>query len=111
MEYKTLTKIKSQDFIDRIVVSKADALVKIAPQWNAAGQILANTLQEMSTLYEGKVDFFQLEHEDDSAVTKTYRVEGVPTLLFFKKGTLVDKVSGLIQRSILSNKLEQLLNA
>ncbi len=65
----------------------------------------------MSTLYRGKIDFFQLDYEEESAVTSAYQVEGVPTLLFFKKGKLVDKVSGLIQRNIISTKLEQLVNA
>ncbi len=111
MEHKTFKKIRSQDFIERIVLNKADALVKIVPQWNAAGQILSNTLHEMANLYEGKVDFFQLEYEEESAVAKTYRIEEVHTLLFFKKGTLVDKVSGLIQRSSISTKLQLLVNA
>jgi thioredoxin 1 len=110
MEPMTFKKIKSQDFIERIVLNKVDALVKIVPQWNAAGQLLSNTLHEMATVYQGKVDFFQLEYEEESAFTKTYRVEGVPTLLFFKKGTLVDKISGLIQRTIISTKLDQLVN-
>ena|SRR5690349_19041456 len=106
--YETIT---SDQFIDRVVVPQEDALVKISTAWSGAGQMLCHTLKELATEYSGKVNFYSVEHEADSELTINYRVDTIPTLLFFKKGTLVDKLSGLTHRHIIADKINQLVNA
>jgi thioredoxin 1 len=108
---KNLEQITSEQITDRIVLRKADALVKITSHWNAASQMLCNTLQALASQYSGKVDFFSLNYETESTLRDMYLVDSVPTILFFKKGTLVDKLSGLTHRTIISNKINQLINS
>jgi len=96
--------------MDRIIMKKADALVKVSTSWNGASQLLCHSLQRMAPLYSGRVDFFSLDYETESALSSTYRVDRVPTILFFKKGTLVDKLTGLTHRTVIANKINQLLN-
>lgn len=111
METRNIEKISPDQFVNRIVVNKADALVKISTSWNGASQMVSHTLQDLARQYNGKLSFFCIEHDADSALSATYRIETVPTILFFKQGTLVDKLSGLTHRTILSNKILQLINA
>lgn len=108
---KTLEEITSDQFVDRILMKKADALVKVSSHWNGASQMLCHTLQTLASQYADKVDFFSLDYETESALSSTYRVDSVPTILFFKKGRLVDKLSGLTQRTIISHKINQLINS
>jgi thioredoxin 1 len=109
MENNTVTKISSQEFIERIVLSKQDALVKVTSAWSGAGQLLGHAIQDLAAQYT-KVNFFSIDYDAESALAATYRVEPIPTLLFFKKGTLVDKLSGLTHKSIISDKINQLVN-
>ena len=109
MEFNTFEKITSEQFVDRIVVSEADALVKISSAWSGADQMLSHTLQELAAKYSGKLNFFSIDRELDAALCLIYRVDTVPTLLFFKKGALVDKLSGLTNRNVIANKMDQLL--
>jgi thioredoxin 1 len=111
MTLATLEKISSDQFMDLIIIKKADALVKFSSASNGAGQILCSTLQSIAPQYSGKVDFFSMDSEKESSLSATYRVENRPTILFFKKGRLVDKLSGLTNRSILSSKINQLINS
>lgn len=108
---KSLKEITVDQFADRIILKKADALVKISSDWNGASQILCHTLQALAPLYSGKVDFYSLNYNPESSMSDAYRVDSIPTILFFKKGTLVDKVSGLTHRTIISNKINQLINS
>lgn len=101
--------ITSEQFMERIIEQKADALVKVSTSVNAASQLLCRTLQELSTHYSDRINFFQLDHEMNASLTASYLVDRLPTLLFFKNGTLVDRLSGLTHRSIISGKLNQLL--
>jgi thioredoxin 1 len=111
MMVKTLEEINSDQFADRIVRKKADALVNISSHWNGASQMLGDTLQHLASQYSGQVEFFSMNYETISTLTDTYRVDSVPTILFFKKGALVDKLSGLAHRTIISNKINQLINS
>jgi thioredoxin 1 len=111
METKAIERISSDQFVSKILMPKADALVKISSTWNGASQMLAHTLQNLAVQYNDKVNFFCIDHDAESALAVTYRIESVPTLLFFKQGRLVDKLSGLTHRTIISNKLHQLINA
>ncbi|MCI0750662.1 MAG: thioredoxin family protein [Flammeovirgaceae bacterium] len=104
-----IQKISSDQLIDKIVITNADALVKISTAFNGAGQMLCHTLQDLARQYSGKVDFFSVDYEADSALSATYRVESVPTLLFFKQGTLVDRLSGLTHRTVITQKIHQLV--
>ena len=108
---ETFKKIDSTEFINQIIVNKADALVKITNDWNGSAQLMSRTLEGLAQQYEGKVDFFQMDGDAESSLVSTYRVESIPTILFFKKGTLVDKLTGLAQRAVISNKIYQLIYA
>lgn len=109
MQTNIVNKISSQEFIERIVLSKEDALVKISSAWSGAGQLLCHAIQDLATQYT-KVNFFSIDYDAESVLATTYRVGPMPTLLFFKKGILVDKLSGLTQKSIISDKIKQIVN-
>jgi thioredoxin 1 len=110
MDEIAFEKITSDQFVDRIVLKQVDALLKISTAWSGASQILCRTFHELSSQYSGKVDFFSMEYDAESPVSLTYRIDSVPTILFFKKGTLVDKLSGLNHQSIISEKINNIIN-
>ena len=110
MAKKDLVSINDEEFNDRIILNKTDALVKFSPHWNAAGHILSNLLNGLSKQYNSKIRFYSLDIKPDSSLCSTYRIGGTPTILFFKKGKLVDRLSGLVQKEIISEKLDQLIN-
>ena len=106
-----IQQITSDQFLDKIILKKANALVKISMEWNGAGQMLGHTLQDLSLQYSNRLDFFDLEYEAESVLSAAYRVDTLPTILFFKKGTLVDKLSGLNHRMVILHKINKLINA
>jgi thioredoxin 1 len=111
MTSNSIDKLTSEQFVDRIILSKADALVKVSSTCNGASQILYKTFQLLAEKYASRVNFFTLDFDSEAGLSETYRVEAVPTILFFKQGTLVDKLSGLTHRTILSHKINQLINS
>ena len=109
MESTIFKKINADQFLERIVISKANSLVKFSSTWNGSAQLLRNTLEDLAMQYKGKVNFFLVDTEVEEALVSTYHIESTPTLLFFKKGTLVDRLSGLAQKTTISNKIDQLV--
>lgn len=109
MENRSIPKINAAQFIDKILINKADALVKIGAAWSASSHLLKTPLHELADQFNGQVQFFQMDHDEEAALTSTYRVESVPTILFFKRGTLVDKLTGLVQKNTISKSIDQLV--
>ncbi|NOS55317.1 MAG: thioredoxin family protein [Cyclobacteriaceae bacterium] len=101
--------ITSDQFLNKVVEKKANALVKIGTAWNGASQMISQTLQDLALQYGNQIDFFSIDYEAESPLAITYRVEDTPTILFFKNGTLVDKLSGLTHRAVISHKIFQLV--
>jgi thioredoxin-like negative regulator of GroEL len=111
MRAKSLQEITSYQFADRIVRKKADAVLQISGHQNGASQMFSHNLQAMASQYSHKVNFFSLKNEKETLPSATFRVDNGDTILFFKRGMLVDKLSGLTHRTIISNKIFQLINS
>lgn len=105
----TIQQITSDQFLTKVVTQKANALVKIGNAWNGANQMISQILQDMALQYGSQVEFYFIDYEPGSAFTTSYRLEDIPTILFFKEGTLVDTLSGLTQRAIIAHKIHQLV--
>ena len=58
---------------------------------------------------EAKIDFFYLNAKENIQVAKKYKILGVPTLLFFTHGKLVDKKAGVISQEKIEKRINKLL--
>ncbi len=55
---------------------------------------------------EMNVAFGKLNIDEDQSVTSSYMVMSIPTLLIFKNGQLVDRITGNIPKSEIKRKIE-----
>ena len=111
MESARIEEITSDQFLDRVVIPQADALVKISSPWNGAGQMLNHTLVELAQKYADRIPFYSVDQDSNMEFIVSYMVDSTPALLFFKGGTLVDKLAGLNHRNIIEEKINQIVNA
>ena len=65
-----------------------------------------NKLEELSKEYEGKAVVGKMNVDMNSEVPMEYGIRGIPTILFFKGGKLVDKQVGVVPKSVLEEKLK-----
>lgn len=111
MNSSRLLEITADQFLDRVVNPQANALVKVSTSWSGAGQMLCQTLDELAQKYSGKMNFFFVDHDNSEEINIKYMIDTVPTLLFFKRGMLVDKLAGLNHRNVIEEKINQIVNA
>jgi thioredoxin-like negative regulator of GroEL len=104
------TKVNRQQFIERIVIDKTDSLVKFGSRWSGSAELLKQLIEDVAVGYQGRLNFFCIDSEIETDLTDIYHIESFPALLFFRKGTLIGKLSGLVQKSVISSKIEQILN-
>ena len=72
-------------------------------------RMLAPVLDVIARKFYGRVIIAKLDTSRHHMTASHYRIRGVPTLLFFKNGELVDQVTGALPEQELTRLLEKFL--
>ena len=71
--------------------------------------MLAPTIDTMAKRFVGRVIIAKLDTSRNQTAAAQYKIRGVPTLLFFKNGELVDQKTGALPEQDLAQLLERLV--
>ncbi len=88
-----VTKINEQDFNTK-VVKDAAAVVDFSATWCGPCRMLAPVLEEISEEMAGKVNFYNVDVDDDSALAAGFGISSVPTVLLLKEGKVAAQSVG-----------------
>ncbi len=77
--------------------------------WCGPCQMVAPVIEEMARDYAGRILFGKLNVDENREVATQYQIMGIPTLLVFKNGKLVDRIVGAMPRQILEPKIRRYL--
>lgn len=70
-------------------------------------RMLAPTIDTMAKKFYGRVIIAKLDTSHNQTAAAQYKIKGVPTLIFFKNGELVDQVTGAPPEQELDSLLER----
>ena len=73
--------------------------------WCAPCHMVAPVIEELARDYAGKILFGKLNVDENREVATQYQIMGIPTLLVFKDGKLVDRIVGAMPRQTLEPKI------
>ena len=57
--------------------------------------------------YDGKVAVGKLNVDENPSITMKYMVRGIPTVMLFKGGQIVDQVVGLVDKGSLKQMVDK----
>jgi thioredoxin 2 len=72
-------------------------------------RMLAPTLEALAKRYFGRAILAKIDVTTNPAAARRYGIRGVPTLLFFEKGRLIDQISGALPERELAGRIDALL--
>lgn len=81
------------------------ALVDVWAPWCGPCRTMGPILEALAQEYAGRVDFGKINADDEPGLANQFGVEGIPTLLFFRRGQLVDRVVGAVPPDRLRNRI------
>ena len=70
-------------------------------------RMLAPVINTMARKFYGRLIIAKLDTSRNQMAASQYRIRGVPTLLFFKNGELIDQVTGALPEQELTQLLER----
>ena len=77
--------------------------------WCPPCKIIAPIIEKLAKEYKGKIVFGKLNVDENRAIPTKYEIRGIPTLLVFKNGKLIDKIIGAMPCEILNSKIKNYL--
>lgn len=108
MAAQNIVTLTADNFEQEVVKSGQPVLVDFWAEWCGPCKQLAPMLNELATEYDGKVKIAKVNIDDHQNLAVQYRINSIPTLLFFKNGQVVDQVVGLKSKKDFKAKLDQL---
>ncbi len=89
-------------------VAKHDLMVvDFWAPWCGPCQYVSPIVEELARDYAGKVAFGKLNVDDNPMISTQFRVMSIPTIMFFKKGKLVDMQVGAVPKQFLDQKIKK----
>lgn len=85
------------------------AVVDFGASWCPPCRVLAPVIDALASDYAGRVKVLTLDVDANPATQARFGVRGLPSVLFFRDGTLVDSVVGAVPRSTLERRIAQYL--
>jgi thioredoxin 1 len=86
--------VSDQTFDTEVIKSDVPVLVDFWAAWCAPCRMLAPTVDQVASDYEGKAKVVKLNVDDNSETSARYNIRGIPTLLVFKDGEVKDQIVG-----------------
>ena len=80
-------------------------------EWCGPCRMVAPIIDELATEYEGRIIIGKVDVDDNNDIVAEFSIRNIPTILFFKKGVLVDKQIGAAAKAIFIEKINKLLNS
>ena len=91
--------ITVDSFNIEVINSDKLTVVDFYATWCGPCRKLSPILEEVETELNDRVNFAKIDTDDNIDAAKEYQVSGLPTLLVFKNGEVVERMVGLMPKS------------
>jgi thioredoxin 1 len=89
-----------------VLKSDVPVLVDFWATWCAPCRMIAPLVDEVAGTYEGRLKVVKVDVDANPATPNSFGIRGIPTLLIFKGGKVVDQIVGAVPKKTLTAKVD-----
>lgn len=86
--------IDKNGFENEVLKSERAAVVDFWASWCGPCKMLAPLIEQLSEEYEGKIDFYKLNIDENPEIAMEYKIMSIPTVMVFDGGAPEGKLVG-----------------
>ena len=98
------------NFENDIIKSNLPTIVDFWAEWCGPCKQIGPILEEISNEKKNIINIYKLNIDENPETPQKYGVRGIPTLMFFKDGKLMDTKIGSLPKSSINEWIDNTLN-
>jgi len=103
----SLLQVNDKNFTSEVLNSDLPVLVEFWATWCGPCRSISPIVEGLAKEFSGRVKVTKLNVEESPATPSQYGVRGVPTLILFKGGKILDQIIGAVPKARLKALIEK----
>jgi thioredoxin 1 len=99
--------VTDSDFQKEVLDYKGLVLVDFWAPWCGPCRMMAPTVEEIAEEKKDTLKVLNMNVDEESATAERYQIMGIPTLILFKDGEIVETMVGLQTKEIIIEAVEK----
>ena len=102
---KNMALVEQSNWESVVLNSDKPVLVDFSAEWCGPCKMLDPIVDELAGEYDGTLTVVKIDADENPDIVTNYGVMGMPTLMLFKNGEVVERMVGFKPKSKIVNKL------
>lgn len=110
MAGKNIVEITDKNFEQEVSKSDLPVLVDFWAAWCGPCRAIAPVIDELANEYAGKIKIGKCNVDENPITPSRYGIRAIPTLIFFKNGSVVEQITGAVAKSQISAVIDRIIS-
>ncbi|MCL4558796.1 MAG: thioredoxin [Deltaproteobacteria bacterium] len=105
----TMLTVTDDNFEKEVLKADRPVLLDFWAEWCMPCKMIEPSFRALSEQYESKIKFGRLNTDDNPRTPTQYNIMGIPTIILFKDGKIVDQIVGAVPKSNIEKMVNKIL--
>ena len=101
--------LSEANFQNEVIAAPQPVLVDFWAPWCGPCRTIGPIVNELAKDFDGRAKVAKVNVDDAPALAQRFGIQGIPTLLIFRDGRVVDQVTGVVPKRELTAKLDKVI--
>jgi len=109
MAEKNIEQVTDENFQTEILDASIPALVDFWATWCGPCRAIAPVVEELAVQYDGLLKVGKCNVDENPKTPAQFGIRAIPTLILFKKGAVVEQITGAVSKATLETAIKKAL--